>query len=135
MKQSPGSVLKNFAKFTGKHKCRSVFFNKVAGLVSCEFFQILRTSLQNTCGGFLTEQCPFHVLLNWIFVFDILTYFIFRLFAEREHFHTSSKISARFKANIWKMFENICIFVSLVNLLFVKFHHANKMLTTEQHKP
>ena len=25
-------VLKNFAKFTGKHLCRSLFFNKVAGL-------------------------------------------------------------------------------------------------------
>ena len=32
----PGSVkkgaFKNFAKFTGKHLCQSVFFNKVAGL-------------------------------------------------------------------------------------------------------
>ena len=26
------AVLKNFAKFTGKHLCRSLFFNKVAGL-------------------------------------------------------------------------------------------------------
>ena len=25
-------VLRNFAKFTGKHLCQSVFFNKVAGL-------------------------------------------------------------------------------------------------------
>ena len=25
------SVLKNFAKFTGKHLCQSLFFNKVAG--------------------------------------------------------------------------------------------------------
>ena len=25
-------VLKNFAKFTGKHLCQSFFFNKVAGL-------------------------------------------------------------------------------------------------------
>ena len=24
-------VLKNFAKFTGKHLCQSLFFNKVAG--------------------------------------------------------------------------------------------------------
>ena len=36
-KQSPGGVLekvvyKNFAKFTGKHLCQSLFFNKVAGL-------------------------------------------------------------------------------------------------------
>ena len=25
-------VLRNFAKFTGKHLCESLFFNKVAGL-------------------------------------------------------------------------------------------------------
>ena len=25
-------VLRNFSKFTGKHLCRSLFFNKVAGL-------------------------------------------------------------------------------------------------------
>ena len=36
-KQSPGGVLKkgvyrNFAKFTGKHLCQSLYFNKVAGL-------------------------------------------------------------------------------------------------------
>ena len=46
-------VLGNFAKFTGKHLCQSVFFNKVAGLrpatllkkrlaqvFSCEFCEI-----------------------------------------------------------------------------------------------
>ena len=27
-------VLRNFAKFTGKHLCQSLFFNKVAGLSS-----------------------------------------------------------------------------------------------------
>ena len=26
------SVLKNFSKFTGKHMCQSIFFNKVASL-------------------------------------------------------------------------------------------------------
>ena len=37
-------ALRNFAKFTGKHLCQSLFFNKVAGLkktlvqvFSCEF--------------------------------------------------------------------------------------------------
>ena len=28
------SVLRNFAKFTGKHLCQSLFFNKVAGTAS-----------------------------------------------------------------------------------------------------
>ena len=31
-------VLKNFAKFTGKHLCHSLFFNKVAGLSLNLFF-------------------------------------------------------------------------------------------------
>ena len=31
--------LKNFAKFTGKHLCQSLFFNKVAGLRSATFFK------------------------------------------------------------------------------------------------
>ena len=30
-------VLKNFAKFTGKHLCHSLFYNKVAGL-SLQFY-------------------------------------------------------------------------------------------------
>ena len=29
---SKKGVLKNFVKFTGKHLCQSLFFNKVAGL-------------------------------------------------------------------------------------------------------
>ena len=31
-------VLRNFAKFTGKHLCQSLFFNKVAGL-ACSFMK------------------------------------------------------------------------------------------------
>ena len=32
-------VLKNFAKFTGKHLCQSLFFNKVAGLKPATLFK------------------------------------------------------------------------------------------------
>ena len=67
-KQRPGvfckkRILTNFAKFTGKHLCQSLFFNKVAGLrsatllkkeiltqvFSCEFFKISKDT-------FFTEQ-------------------------------------------------------------------------------
>ena len=34
-------VLRNFAKFTGKHLCQSLFFNKVAGLGS-EYHGIIK---------------------------------------------------------------------------------------------
>ena len=32
-------VFRNFAKFTGKHKCQSLFLNKVAGLRSATFLK------------------------------------------------------------------------------------------------
>ena len=39
------SILKFFSKFTGKHLCRSLFFNKVEGLVfSCELWEIFKNS-------------------------------------------------------------------------------------------
>ena len=37
-------ILKNFAKFAGKHLCPNIFLNKVAGLMlSCAFREYLRT--------------------------------------------------------------------------------------------
>ena len=52
-------VLINFAKFTGKHLCQSLFLNKVAGLrhrwhqcFLVNFAKFIRTPfLQNTSGG------------------------------------------------------------------------------------
>ena len=37
------NILRNFAKFTGKHLCQSLFCNKVAGL------EISQNSQENTC--------------------------------------------------------------------------------------
>ena len=50
-------VLRNVAKFTGKHLCQSLFLNKVAGLrgFQVNFVKLLRTS-------FLTEH------LWWLFL-------------------------------------------------------------------
>ena len=60
------NVLRNFAKFTGKHLCQRLFFNKVAGLawnfikkdnlaqvLSCEFWETFKNSffLYDTSGG------------------------------------------------------------------------------------
>ena len=61
------SVFRNFTKFTGKHLCQSLFFNKVAGLRpanSCEFSEIsvnfakfLRIPfLQNSSGRVLLQR-------------------------------------------------------------------------------
>ena len=59
------SVLRNFAKFTGKHPCQSLFFNKLAGLKSPT---LLRKRLWYRCfpvnsakflrTPFLTEHLP-----------------------------------------------------------------------------
>ena len=63
-------VLRNFAKFTGKHQCQSLFFNKVAGLrpatllkkrlwhrcFPVNFAKFLRSPfLQNTSGRLLLD--------------------------------------------------------------------------------
>ena len=37
--------LKNFAKITGKHLCKSLFFNKVAGLRQILFFNPIQDGL------------------------------------------------------------------------------------------
>ena len=48
---STKGVLRNFAKFIGKHLCQSLLFNKVAGLgllaqvFSCEFCEISKKTL------------------------------------------------------------------------------------------
>ena len=59
-KQSPRgvpqkSVLKNFAKFIGKHRCQRLFLNKIAGLLiknetliqvfSCEYCETFKKNL------------------------------------------------------------------------------------------
>ena len=64
-------VLRNFLKFTGKHLCQSLFFNKVAGLrpaallkkrhwlrsFPVNFAKLLRTSfLQNTFRRLLLQN-------------------------------------------------------------------------------
>ena len=68
LKQSSGGVLENFAKFTGKHLCQSLFFNKVAGLVLvtllktttleqvffCKFCEIFK----NTSAGWFWKYFP-----------------------------------------------------------------------------
>ena len=40
-------ILKNFSKFTGKHLCHSLIFNKVAGLMSANLLKIRPATLLN----------------------------------------------------------------------------------------
>ena len=65
-------VLRSFAKFTGKHLCQSLFFNKVAGF---RLATLLKKKLWQRCfpvnyakslgTPFLTEQ------LRWLLLFKL----------------------------------------------------------------
>ena len=61
-------VLRNFAKFTGKDLCQSVFFNNVAGLFSCEFFEISKNAsfTEHIC---TTASDPFYFFTIYHHVF------------------------------------------------------------------
>ena len=71
-------VLRNFAKFTGKHLCQSLFFNKVAGLrpFLTEHLRWLLLKLRNVtffkCFGtiFFIESKLSNVCFNLIFSFN-----------------------------------------------------------------
>ena len=48
-------VLRNFAKFTGKHQCQSLFFNKVAGLS----LVTSRENIKYVAKLSFNDECPF----------------------------------------------------------------------------
>ena len=59
-------VLRNFAKFTGKHLCQSLFnFIKkeaLAKVLSCEFYEITKNTFFHTSGGwFCLSRLPVFV--------------------------------------------------------------------------
>ena len=56
-------ILRNFAKFIGKHLCRVFFYNKVAGLkyLPVNFVKLLRTPFLRNTSGRLT-------LIRWKFL-------------------------------------------------------------------
>ena len=66
-------VLRNLAKFTGKHLWQSLFFNKVAGLIekealaqvfSCEFCQISK--------NIFSYRTPPMAYLRWLLTLEVL---------------------------------------------------------------
>ena len=69
-------VLKNFARFTGKHLCQSLFLNKIfedynfvkketlAQVFSCKFYEIFKiTFLHNTSGRLGLVKFGYHLEL------------------------------------------------------------------------
>ena len=68
-------AFKNFAKYTGKHLCQGLFFNKVAGaaqVFSCEFCKIFKnTFLRNASGWLLLKTNAGHISCETIFNISI----------------------------------------------------------------
>ena len=69
-------VIRNFATFTGKHLCQSLFFNKVAGAVcnfitkeapaqmfSCEFWEIFKNNFLH--GTLLVAASDLTIIWAW----------------------------------------------------------------------
>ena len=80
-------VLRNFAEFTGKHLCQSLFFNKVAGLfldpslvpktkkinvifmwrqVYCRYLDMMTWSITIFCSDFLVSTCVQLLLFRYL---------------------------------------------------------------------
>ena len=60
-------ILRNFAKFTGKHLCQSLFFNKVAGDSGTDVFLWILRNFENT---FSYRTSPVAAL--WYILWNIL---------------------------------------------------------------
>ena len=59
-------VLRNFSKFTGKHLCQSLFFNKAAGLVpNAPFLYPLKTSENRVLLFFQTRWARWTRWTRW----------------------------------------------------------------------
>ena len=99
------SVLRNFAKFTGKHLCQSLFFIKVAGLRSAtllkkklwhrffpmNFAKFLRTPfLQNTSGGCFCNNLCFFTLQYFVTTFLIPNCFT-AIKPDRKSYHENER--------------------------------------------
>ena len=76
-------TLRNFAKFTGKHLCQSLFFNKketLAQVLSCEFCQIFN----NTC---FIYTYSIYILYIFYIYYIYYIYYIHMLLKEKQNNH------------------------------------------------
>ena len=88
-------VLKNFAKFTGKHLCKSLFFNKVAGFIKketpvqvfpCEFWENKNTYFVEHMQRLLHKK-----FMQRVWVFDkMITIAVFNVFTGLCYWNTSN---------------------------------------------
>ena len=93
-------VLKNFAKFKGKHLCQSLFFNKVAGL-SMQFYQkrgsdtictiskntFFTEHLRASASVFRLQDDLFYPLILLVYILNPADHFKFDLYCNIEKTH------------------------------------------------
>ena len=154
-KQLPGGVfykkgvLRNFTNFTGKHRCQSLFFNKVAGLrpatlskkrfwhrcFPVKFAKFLRTPfLQTLLGDCLWKPVKGNVsfIFDWLFNFGL--YFSKKRLCHVMKSHIKTKKSSQIFKNK-RMFIYIETFFSWKSLSFnIRFSFLLLQNKTEAYK-
>ena len=73
-------AFRDFGKFTGKHLCQSLFFNKVASLRPANVAKFLRTlSLTELLRCLLLCLSKFNIRISCVFIISILPVFLFEV--------------------------------------------------------
>ena len=117
---SPGGIckkgfLKNFAKFTGKHLCQSLFFNikkeTLAQVFSCEFCEISKKSFfYGTPPVAASEAIAIDIIGNvWLAVFVISHTWIEWIFNPKKclSIHLQTDSSSGLESH-YSHFDNVC---------------------------
>ena len=133
-------VLRNFKKFTGKHLCQSLFFNKFAGLnfikketlaqvFSCDFFEISKSTfftehLWTTASVAFLNQWLFSIFPSKIyFSLNILTQRVMKCFKKnkKRKRKTTDTNHTPYQLNL-TITQTINIFVTWKSLKFCRPH-------------
>ena len=108
------SVLRNFAKFTGKHLCQSIFLNKIAGLIFLNKVAGLRLVQVFSCEFYEISKNAFFIEHLWATAVDDLKlkvkYYFERDFTQGTN--TCSEVQIILKTNLisWHHFFSIWVF-------------------------
>ena len=109
-------VLRNFAKFTGKHLCQSLFFNKVAGLKAMA--QTLRETGTGETLAQVTKRLWQGFPVNFVKFLraPFLQNYSWRLLLESKHFAEFYFLMTSFESNFWntdsKIFKQVGLSVN-----------------------
>ena len=113
------SVLRNFSKFTGKHLCQRLFFNKVAGLgpptllkkslwhrcFPVNFAKFLRTTfLQNTSGQLLLNVLLTYLAMVRMNIEEFISFFCSEFFSSANQTKRSSRPEVFCKKDVLRNF-------------------------------